>query len=801
MTDPFATLNAALSGHYRIVRELGAGGMATVYLADDIKHRRQVAVKVLRPDLVASIGAERFLREITIAANLQHPHIVPLHDSGQFDDVLFYVMPFVEGSTLRQHLQTAGALPLPDAVRILRDIADAMTAAHARGVVHRDIKPENVMISGRHALVADFGVAKAVSQATGHHTMTTAGMALGTPMYMAPEQAMADPNTDHRADIYAFGVLAFEVLTGRPPFTGTTPQAIIAAHLTTAAPPVTAHRADVPPALAGIVARCLEKFPDERYQTADEILGALDSALTPRGGIIAPNTPARAKRGPRALVVGAFAVVAIAALSLYQWLPRASRSTPQASSAAASGASANEPKSIAVLPLVNVGGDSTQEYFADGTVEELTTALGKVPGLRVAARTSAFTFKGRRDLDVRDVGEKLNVGVVLLGTVRRNGDQMKVSVQLMDAKQRTELWAETYNESVKNIFAMQDSITRAIVSKLSLTLGAGALAATVAGRTNNLKAHDLYLQAQTYLHQGTEPALRQALRYYRLALDQDPNYADATLGVSYAYSYLADAYMLPLVAYDSAKVFARRALALDSLSGDAHGLLGYASFARDWDVTTADREFASAARRSANSADVHLLMSNLQCILGRIDTGLEEADLAMKVDPLAALNSFVREWCLYLGARYDDVRVQHRKTSALDPSFIYLDWFPGAALREQHRYDESLASYAKAQSLMGEQPLHGYAITYARMGRTKEAREILTRLEAYAQRHYVNPMFFAMIHASLGDMDRAFAALNRAADDRTVLIGGLNVWPELAPLRGDPRFGALLKRVGLPARP
>ena len=304
MTDPFAALNAALSGHYRIVRELGAGGMATVYLADDIKHRRQVAVKVLRPELVASIGAERFLREITIAANLQHPHIVPLHDSGQFDDVLFYVMPFVDGSTLRQHLQTEGALPLPDAVRILRDIADAMSAAHARGVVHRDIKPENVMISGRHALVADFGVAKAVSQATGHHTMTAAGMALGTPMYMAPEQAMADPNADHRADIYAFGVLAFEVLTGRPPFTGTTPQAIIAAHLTTAAALVTAHRAEVPPPLAAVVARCLEKFPDQRYQTADEILVALDSALTPSGGIMAPGAPKRATHLMRAVLVG-----------------------------------------------------------------------------------------------------------------------------------------------------------------------------------------------------------------------------------------------------------------------------------------------------------------------------------------------------------------------------------------------------------------------------------------------------------------------------------------------------------------
>ena len=296
MTESFDRLSLALADHYRLERELGAGGMATVYLAHDLKHDRKVAVKVLREELSASLGKERFLREIKVAAALQHPHILPLYDSGEADGLLFYVMPYVDGLSLRDKLTKEGELPIGDAVRILRDIADALSEAHRHGVVHRDLKPENVMLRGRHALVMDFGVAKALSEATGRQSLTTVGVALGTPTYMAPEQAVADPHVDHRADLYAFGVVAYELLAARPPFTGASPQQILAAHVTAAAEPVTTHRA-MPPALAALVMRCLEKRPADRPQSAEELITQLEAVLTPSGGITPTATHAGGGRG------------------------------------------------------------------------------------------------------------------------------------------------------------------------------------------------------------------------------------------------------------------------------------------------------------------------------------------------------------------------------------------------------------------------------------------------------------------------------------------------------------------------
>ena len=289
MRELLDRIKTALADRYAIEHELGAGGMATVYLAEDLKHHRKVAVKVMRPELAAAIGVERFVREIEIAANLTHPHILMLIDSGEADGFLYYVLPYIDGESLRDKLVREGELPIDDAVRVLRDIVDALAKAHSSGVIHRDIKPENVMLSGRHALVTDFGVAKAVTEATGSQQLTTAGVALGTPAYMSPDQAAADPHVDHRADIYAVGALAYELLAGRPPFTGTSPQMILAAHTTQAPEPVTRYRDTIPPALARLVMRCLEKKPADRWQTAEELLQQLEALATPSGGI----TPTR----------------------------------------------------------------------------------------------------------------------------------------------------------------------------------------------------------------------------------------------------------------------------------------------------------------------------------------------------------------------------------------------------------------------------------------------------------------------------------------------------------------------------
>ena len=366
MAPALPGLATALHDRYRLERELGQGGMATVYLAEDLRHHRQVAVKVLRPELAATLGPDRFLQEVRIAANLQHPHILPVHDSGEAGGFLYYVMPFVEGQSLRERLQKEGELPVLEAVRLLRDVADALAAAHAKGVVHRDIKPENIMLSGRHALVADFGVAKAVTEATGRHALTTAGVALGTPTYMAPEQAAADPHVDHRADLYAFGATAYEILTGQPPFVGLTAQAILAAHLTQAPTPVTERRATIPQPLAQLIMRCLAKKPADRPQSADEILAVLEAVATPSGGVTPMDTrPMRAQVAARrrSWLVGA-GILGAMLLALVLWRTSRSRATHPL-----------DQNLVAVLPFRVAGADPSLQYLRQGMVDLLQAKL------------------------------------------------------------------------------------------------------------------------------------------------------------------------------------------------------------------------------------------------------------------------------------------------------------------------------------------------------------------------------------------------------------------------------------------
>ncbi len=750
--------------------------MATVYLAQDLKHDRQVAVKVLRPELAAVLGAERFLAEISVTANLQHPNLLPLFDSGEAGGFLYYVMPYLEGETLRARLERERQLPVDETARVVTLLASALDYAHARGVIHRDLKPENILLQAEQPVIADFGIALAVAHAGGSR-ITETGLSLGTPHYMSPEQAAGDRALDARSDQYALGAVTYEMLSGEPPHTGPTAQAVMARLMTETPRSLRATRPGVPVAMDRAVARGLAKAPADRFPTC----GAFARALV--------ATPARRHRGWS--VAAALAGVAILA-SLGWWALRG-RGPASAPDAAAE-------QSIAVRPLVNIGGDSTQEYFADGMSEELANALGRVPGLRVAARTSSFAFKGRPDLDLREVGDKLGVGVVLQGSVRRVGDRIKLSVQLIDASQGMELWSESYDQPVRDVFAMQDSITQGIVSQLALELRGGELAAAQAGRTVHPEAHDLYLQGQVLFHQATEPSLRRALAYFRRSLAEDPRYAQAWLGMAWTYAFLADAYQLPAVAYDSAKIAARRALDYDSLTGETYVLLGYASYATDWNLENADRLFRRGVELSPNSAEVHMFRANWLCLTGQVDAGLAALDRAIALDRLSTVASFIREWCLYLGRRYDDVVVQHARTMALDSTFLYMDSFVGAAYREQGRFTEALSAYRRAQELAGSQPLHGLALTYARMGRPEDARQVLGRLEAYARDHYVNPIFFAEIHAGLGETDLAFEWLERATSDRTVWMVGLTLWPELDPLRSDPRFTALTRRMGLPDR-
>ena len=455
----------AFAQSYAVEREVGQGGMATVYLARDLKHARPVALKVLRPELASAMGGDRFPREIQIIAQLAHPHILPLHDSGEIGGFLFYVMPFVEGESLRQKLTRDGPLPVREAIAILREVADALSYAHERGIIHRDIKPDNVMLSGRHAVVTDFGVAKAVSAATTGDTLTTIGVALGTPSYMSPEQAMGETDLDRRSDIYSLGAMAFEMLTGEPPFGRPTAQAVLSAHVLEAPPDVTTRRSDIPPALVEFIKRCLAKEKFARWQTAEEMLPVLESALTPSGGILPTMTrPEKAVAHPakkpaaasRRMIIGA-AMAAVAAVGAFgAWK-------------ALGAADAPGPNRMAILPIMDVSG-------ADGPLvtamqNQLMVSLGRIPGVTVAPASAMEVYKASPK-PVAEMARELRVGAVLEGNVFRAGQKLRLTLQLTNPRTIEQVWSDSYDIDLsKDLFDEIDKVIPRISDGIRQRIG------------------------------------------------------------------------------------------------------------------------------------------------------------------------------------------------------------------------------------------------------------------------------------------------------------------------------------------
>ena len=629
MTDALDRLKSALSDRYTIERELGAGGMATVYLAEDLKHHRKVAVKVLRPELAAALGADRFHQEIEIAAQLTHPHILPLHDSGDADGFLFYVMPYIEGESLRERLAKEGELPVTDAVRILKEVVDALAEAHSHGVVHRDIKPDNVMLRGRHALVTDFGVAKAVNEATGRQKLTTEGVALGTPAYMAPEQAAADPQIDHRADIYAVGAVAYELLTGRPPFTGNTQQEILAAHVTQAPEPVTRYRQSVPPALADLVMKCLEKKPADRWQTAEELIPQLEALATPSGGVTPTRNQPKQAATPRlvgrrmALGVGAVTLALVVGILLW----------PKADGGGSAEVSMDR-TAIAVLPFQNLTADESRAYFASGLHDELLTQLFKVAALRVIGRTSVLGYANTTK-PLTQIADELGVGSIVEGSAQVEGNRLRVNVQLIDATTGETLWAERYDRTLDDAFATQSEIAERIVTAVGATITDAEASAIARAPTNNAEAYRLYLQGEQY---RTRPGrlqqdMESAQQLYERALELDPEFALAYASLSNVHATMS---WLAYDPYPSRKeltrVTAEAALRLAPELPQARTAMANMYYLQR-DFVKALEEHSAAAEGLPGSAEMWMGVGYTHRRLGNWDQALAAFEKATALDP------------------------------------------------------------------------------------------------------------------------------------------------------------------------
>jgi TolB-like protein/tetratricopeptide (TPR) repeat protein/tRNA A-37 threonylcarbamoyl transferase component Bud32 len=791
-------LQRTLGDAYTIERELGGGGMSHVFVAEERALGRKVVVKILPPEAAAQVSIERFKREIMLAARLQHPHIVPLLTAGDSAGVPYFTMPFIEGESLRARLIQRGELPVSDAVRVLREIASALAYAHERGIIHRDIKPDNVLLSGGSAMVTDFGVAKALSASTiaeaGH--VTSLGVALGTPAYMSPEQATADPAVDHRADIYSFGVLAYELLTGQPPFAGRTPQNVLAAQVAESPEPIGKRRSSLPPALSALVMRCLEKRPADRPQRAADIVHALDALTTPGGGMqpTAASSPIAARMprvaGSRQMLVGA-AVLLMIALGV--------------TLARRGGGSGLVTRSVAVLPFENRSGDTTYDYFAEGMSDELRSDLTNSRGLVVKGRGSSIRFRGH-DVDVHDAGMKLAVGAVVTGSVNRSGQRLHVTAELVNVADGNALWSRTYDARIADGAAVQDSLTRAITTELKVSL-TPARADTVghggSRGTTNVEAYDLFMRA-TYA--GDRSDFVHAIEFLNAAVTKDPNFARA-------YAHLVVLYALqPITGFgsrDSALVLARRslarAIALDSTLLDVYVAKSWIQHV-EWKFADAEETLTRAIAANPGNVDLHIDRGAALGHLGRVDAALAEVRRAKELDPLDVLSLGIVQYTLYV---MRDYRAAIRETPGIlelsaGESAITVYQTLGTAYLFAGEPDSAIAAFEKGVHL--DPKLYGgrmfLVLGYAAAGRWKEAREQRTLLERETGGNSVN-LQRAVVHEVFGQMDSAMVDLERAADAKEPLF--LTFWVNCDPmfdaLKKDPRFGALMKRVGVTVCP
>jgi len=744
-----ADLSHALSDRYRIEREIGAGGMATVYLAEDLRHRRLVALKVLLPRLVQ--GSERFLREIQLAAGLSHPHILPLYDSGSAGESLYYVMPFVEGESLRDRLAREHSLPVAEAVRLGREVADALAYAHAHGIVHRDIKPGNILLSSGHAVVADFGIARAVDAAGGGQ-ITEVGAVVGSPMYMSPEQAEGDAETDGRSDVYSLGCVLYEAVTGRAPFSGRTIQAIMVSRLFDPPPPLRAVQSSLPAGLEAVVAKAMAEDPARRFTTAAECaaaLSALEAGADP-GLRLEPRT---------------------------------------------------EQVSIAVLPFINLSPDPDNEYFSDGVTDELTNALTNLRGLRVAARTSAFSFKGK-DEDIRQIGARLRVQHVLQGSVRKAGSRLRIGAQLVDTGTGYQLWSATYDRDLKDVFELQEEISRTIAGTLKLKLMGGEISGIAEPGTRDLEAYTLCLRGRHYASRRTTEALQQAIGCFEQAVTLDSGYAVAwaELGSCHAlrgFDEFAD--LPPHEAMPRAKDAIQKALALNPALGEAHAWLGVIAFLYEWDWVRAEQELLRALTLNPQYPLAHLWYGILLAALGRHDESILSATRALRLDPMSTTANLSVGRCYYWARRLDDALQAVQATLELESRQHLCYIWLGRIYNAQGRPTEALAALRKGVELTGTSPYLSAVLghTYGILGQRDDATESMAQLRSETSGRWVSPVFESFVLLGLGDYDEASRALEAGYDQRSGFMALMSTDPMNDAIRHDPRYRNLRKRVGL----
>jgi serine/threonine protein kinase/cytochrome c-type biogenesis protein CcmH/NrfG len=772
-------------GHYKISKRIGSGGMGEVYLATDVTAGRKAALKLLPMRFTGDAERlKRFQQEAHAVVALNHPNIVTVYEIGEDHSTHYIASELIEGETLRQRL-TRGPIEVGEGLDVGIQVASALGAAHAAGIVHRDINPRNIMLRpDGYVKVLDFGIAKLAEQEA-PATMpkeealllveTNLGSILGTVPYMSPEQACGAP-ADKRTDIWSLGVLLYEMVTGHEPFTGDTPREVMTSILEKEPPPLTTYNKRTPAELRQIIAKALRKDRTERYQSVSEMLQALKN-LRHKLELKAVPSWLRWTRSPTALVLVLLVSALALAVPFYRHRNLTTSSPPE--------------KSIAVLPFLDLSQAKDQEYFCDGISEEILDALAKVDGLRVVGRISSFSFKGK-NANVNEIGKKLNVANVLEGSLRREGNHVRVIAELINTRNGFRLWSETYERELQGVFALQDEITRSIVDALKIKL---AVSLPV-HQQRNTEAYELYLQGLFFSNKSSEADLQRALRFFQSALEKDPAFSRAWTGIAKVWYFLADVYVKPLEAYPASREAALKAIALDEKDAEAHCYLGEAKRVLDWDLAGADAELKRALELDPNSAPAHLFSGLHPLFRGDVKHGLQLVLEAEKLDPVSPITSYVATAAYLANDRVDDAIVEGQRTLQLDPNYFYLDSTLAAAYREKGNFAEAISLYSKAEETT-HLPSSGLAITYVRMGRETEARNIVAQLLQVREKRYVSAPVIAAIYTALGDKEEAFRWLERALTEHSGILQWIAFLPEFRPLHSDIRFPHLLRRIGV----
>jgi len=782
MDAPLTRLNAALAGRYTVTRIIGRGGMATVYAARDLRHDRDVAIKVLESSLAESLGAERFLHEIKTTANLRHPHILPLFDSGEAGGLLFYVMPLVEGESLRDRLEREKQFPIADALRIAAEVADALSYAHARGVVHRDIKPENILLEGGHAVVADFGIARAVSAAGGER-LTQTGTSMGTPAYMSPEQAAGEADTDGRSDLYSLACVLYEMLGGQPPFSGPTAASIVRQHIAVEAPPITNLRPAVPAHVAGALQRALAKSPVDRFNPVAEFSSAIQLASRAEpvtSNVAVTRTAAKSRR----LMIGAAAAIVIAFGLAGASLIRARATTSHGTLTG-----------VAVLPFSDLSPDKSNAYLGDGIAETLISALTNVTGLTTAARTSSFSFRDRQT-DVREIGRALSVETVLGGSVQRAGDRLRITADLVRTSDGVTLWSQTFDRKTDDIFAVQDEVVRAVVTTLQGRMYAANANFGSSVGTTDREAYDLYLQGLYFWNRRSLSDFMRALRLFEQAIARDSTYAAPWAGVANA--TITQAFVdstSPTLLLSKARTAAERARRLAPELADAHAALAYLLLLQDWDFVAADSAFRSVTAEFPRNVMGHKWFADLLLTTGRQEEMWVHLREALVLDPKLAITMY------NVGSAY---KSESNPDSALAWFERSLDVAPYLALslvevvRLHGARGDSVAMFSALERAQQASTRAGSDIDGLRRAWARGGYKAVLRALAVAPGSRNLPIERARWLAEVGDVDGAFRALDEGIARRDVWSLFIMPRRELDVLHGDPRWAAVLRKIGLP---